>query len=186
MTEPMLSDRVATLPRRNGTGAPAGRLKVLTEIAIHYRELVEPAIHAQRGNHDPGEGIALMPPTYTPTVREFERLCRLMRDDRHHPLIRLDNGAKVSLRRLWWHLNEWHLKAEPVIVWKAVTVKHKTKRRPTHLRDGEGQIVKRPERGWRRHPQSNESLAVEALRWMAAAWNLATEPMLPDELREAA
>lgn len=178
------SGAVSTLPDMTNRGAsPAGRIKVLEQIAIHYQDLVQPTFGALEPGGD-GAGIPLMPATYTATVREFERLAKAMRDDRHRQLIQLPDGSKASVRQLAWHLREYHLNATRTIRHQPIVKKRHGK--PVRLLNADGTTATRPVTRMQRHPQSNEHLANLALGWIAAHWGLVTEPMLPNDLRDAA
>lgn len=151
---------------------------VLWEIAERYTDLVEPLNGPTLVAGD-GESLAVMPGTYTPTVREFERLMAVMRNQAKQKAFR-----GTSLGKLRWHILEWHLKAERVVRHQTVTAKRHGKVVP--LRSGDGTTVQRLVVGYRRDPQAREQKARDGIAWMAENWALKHEPMLPEQIRVAA
>lgn len=150
------------------------RVRVLQVIAERYAELVDP-MGGPSGLRGDGDAVGMMPRTYTPSVREFERLvCRLRVDD----------------RALWWHLDGWWLAAEPRTVWLCPRcgVTHK----PSHVhpsRRNSGKPVEVKCKRvviWSRRAGARESTARQGLEWVAGEWRLGSEPMLPDEIRAVA
>jgi hypothetical protein len=118
-----------------------------------YDELVDPS---QGGFSSREVGVPLMPPTYTDSVRELERLLRLMRAER---------------RRLWWHVNEHFLAVEWVA--RDVWVRRQTKH---------GKHVTVAERRLERRADGSDARLVErGVEWLARHWGLVHEPMLPSE-----
>lgn len=158
------------------TGAPKsrldGRVRVLVEIAERFQELVDP-LSGSAGLRGDGESVGLMPRTYTPSVREFERLVLRLREERHSK---------------WWHLNEFWLQAESRTVWWCSKCKRQTHQEvhdhgtPDRVLNvsGRRQVV------WSRHRNADRAKALVAIEWMAVEWSLGSEPMLPDEIRVAA
>lgn len=180
----MLSDPPANVTFTSGRSTPSYRVRVLTEIAARYHELVDPLSKAGIPGDGDTAGLLQMPRTYTDTVREFERLCRLMRDDRTSPLIILASGEKVSVRQLKWHLTEYHLNAQTVI--RHRPVEKLRGRHRVRLMNHDGTPATKPEIATMRNPQARADLANAAIRWMCDRWGLKTEPMLPGELQAAA
>lgn len=172
------------MTRREGVEARLSpRELVLWRVAGLYRDLVEP-LNSGSGVPGTGEGVpVLSEKLYTATVREFERLLRVMRDDRHASLVTLEDGEKVSVRQCRWHLVEWHLRGERVMAWPKPTVRANEGRKLVKLPlDEDGRPL--PRVRVLRHPQAREHLAAEAVRWMAANWRLPVEPMLPQPVIE--
>lgn len=159
------------------------REQVLWRIAELYGDLVDP-LQSGAGIPGTGESIPMLSESlYTPTVREFERLLKTMKDDRHAALRTLEDGSKASVRQCRWHLVEWHIRAERTLNWPSLKVKANAGRKLVKLPlDEDGRPL--PAVRVTRHPQAREELAVEAVRWMAAHWRLATEPMLPQAVIE--
>ena len=185
---------VATLGPTTGRRTPADRLiasrvRVLTEIAERFSELVDP-LNGPSGFHGDGESVGLMPhdrrclirasspPRCTcayRSVAEFGRLTVRLREEQ---------------RPLWWHLDGWWLSAVSRTVYHCPRcgVTHK----PSHVhpsRRNSGKPVDvRCKRVvvWTRRPGARESFAKEAVETMAGWWMLGSEPMLPDEIRVAA
>lgn len=178
----MPSDRLSNVHSGFRSSAPSSRrAAVIEQLLERYNDLVDPM---QSGNQQGDTGLRLMPQTYTPTVRELERLIRLMRDDRHHPLVTVE-GEKVSVRKLWWHLNAWY-----------IAVEHKTYTPPLKVAKGKnGKLIKLqvddqgvalPQVRVLRSPEARYQLALKAVEWLSASWGLVGEPMLPRELVQAA
>lgn len=147
------------------------RVQVIREILERWHELTEPGGLSGIGG---GDGVMHMPPTYTPTVRELERMLRVMREDRHRSLILLTNGDKASVRSLWWHVSERYMRSRTTI--KEVPVKRRAKRGKTLLT-------------LERRPVTTYSAKVDLLRvdrglqWLSEEWRVPFEPMLPEEIR---
>lgn len=152
------------------------REQVLWRIAELYPQLIDP-LNGPGVVRGDGEALSLMPPTYTATVREYERLCKLMRDDRSEPLVRLEDGTKVSVRCLWWHLEHWHHRAQRVIKHDPVTAKAGGKIH--QLRNQDGTPLTRPRVAHLRDPKADVARAERAIQHIASKWSLPTEPMLP-------
>lgn len=153
------------------------RVNVLAEIARCYAELVDPL---NGGSGVPGDGSSpiQMPRTYTPTVKEFERLLRLMR----HTSDQQGKYEGYRLKTLAFHLEGWHTTAERIIRRQPVIVVSHGK--PRQLKNHDGSTKTRPVIAYRRHPEALEERAQLALRWIAEQWSLGHEPMLPRELTE--
>ena len=153
------------------------RVDVLREIADRYWELVDPD-HCN-GMPGSGERLPQMPATYTPSVREFERLLNFMRNQAKQKAF---NGESLGVLR--WQVLAWHVDARKVIRHEPVMVFAHGKWGT--VRDAEGELVTRPTISFHRHRQAREEKARWGLEWMAANWGLVSEPMLPDELLVAA
>lgn len=155
------------------------RFDVLWRIAELYTDLTDPL---NGPSHVRGDGAATtgMPPTYTQTVREYERLVKVLRDDRNRPLTQLADGRKVSARQCWWHLNEWHHKARRVIRHVPVTTPGKRGRRLA-VRHADGSPVTVPQLSWLRDPAADEQVARQAVVLIGVLWDAGRigEPMLP-------
>jgi hypothetical protein len=168
-------------------------LRVLLE---RYAELVDP--QQSRGGLGSGERLPLMPATYTASVRELERLLRVMRDDRVNRVVgRGPDGRALTPRRLWWHVNAWFLAAETVTVRPPkVTRKNRGKQLRRQPLDEQGAplpvyLDKRDGKTKRlvrvlRPAGADERIAELGVRYLASVWSAGFEPMLPDELRDAA
>lgn len=140
------------------------RLHVIRTILERYSELVDPM--QSRSTVGDGVAIPLMPGTYTPTVREVERILNAMRDS-GHPL----------LRRLWWNLHERYIAATTRTVSRTVTRKVKGGKRLT--------VTERHVQPVFDH-RVNERMVSLGVRWVASEWSLRGEPMLPRELQVSA
>ena len=167
-------------------------------MAETYSELTA-ALNARDGSRGGGDFVAvgfhephcLITRTAPPrcsccarTIAEFERLCRAMREDRQHPLIRLDTGEKASVRQLYWHLSEYHLKAQRVLT--RPPLKPRKNRRGQLSRqpvDDDGKPL--PVARVLRNAEARYQLALQALQWMSDHWGLDAEPMLPIDIADA-
>lgn len=168
---PIPSDPQTNLHLLPGQVRPhTGRGHVLTEIAARYSELIEP-LNGPDGVRGDGASPIRMPRTYTPTVKEFERLVVRLRDEN---------------RPLWWHLNGWHLSAT------SRTMHHCPRcgitHQPEHVhakKNGPGLMTVKCKRVvvYSRRAGARESLAKQAIQQLADWWGLDHEPMLPVELR---
>lgn len=156
------------------------------ELLERYSELSEPGVWLGVGGD--GGGVPRMPVTYTASVRELERLLRVMRDDRSEPLVRDGVLGPVSVRRLWWHVNAWWLAVDVVLVRPVRVPRSRRGRGSSGLRglpvDVHGRPL--PVRVVRRQPGASRALAELGVAWMAERWGLSHEPMLPRELLVAA
>ena len=171
-----------TLATPTAIGAPKigssrlleSRVRILIEIAERFRELVDPLSGPSGVRGDGGSGPG-MPPTYTATVREFERLAVRLREER---------------RDLWWHLDGWWLSAESRTVFhcpRCGMCHQPAHRHPSRRNAGKVVEVKcKRVIAWSRRPGARESLARKAVETMAGWWVLESEPMLPEEIRIAA
>lgn len=155
---------------------------VLWRIAELYTELVDP-LNGPATVRGDGESLALMPSTWTPTVREYERLVKLMRDDRSEPLVKLPDGSKVSVRSLWWHLEHWHHRAVRVI--RHVPVQSVGKKgRKLRVLNSDGSPATQPVIAYLRDPKAELVRAERAIQFVASRWSLPVEPMLPQAVVE--
>lgn len=158
------------------------RATVLWTIAANYQDLVDP-LNSRAGIHGTGEALALTPATYTSTVREFERLMTTMRNDRHRALIAVYDAKgnlieKASVRKLHWHLLEYHLKAVKTTRAPKLTIAKGHTRKLVKLQvDDHGSPL--PIFRVHRHPQARMELAAAATEWQGREWSLRHEPELP-------
>lgn len=156
---------------------------MLWTIAANYQDLVDPTASAGIQGDGNTFGLQLTPATYTSTVREFERLMTTMRNDRHRALITLTSGERVSVRKLHWHLLEYHLKAVRTTRAPKLTIARGHARKLHKLQvDQHGAPL--PQFRVHRHPQARIELAVAATEWQADNWGLSHEPMLPSAMTE--
>lgn len=153
------------------------RQTILKEIARLYPELIDP-LNGPTGIRGTGEIAGGMPSTYTATVKEYERLVKLMRDDRSEPLLTDKHGNKLSVRSAWWHLEHWHHRATRVIRHQPIVTKRG--RRTVTLVNADKTPVTRPTIAYLRDPKAQEHKADRAIEWIAQHWNEDIgEPMLP-------
>ena len=117
-------------------------------------------------------------------VAELERLLRRMRDDRSHPLLRLESGRKVSLRACWWHLNAFFIAAETVVREVPVPVLDKHGRR-RHRKDG-SLVMEKERRVVRRSAGADFAVVMRGVEWIAEAWPDGVPCELPREFVVAA
>jgi hypothetical protein len=129
------------------------RVTILKEIARLYPDLID-TLNGPAGIRGTGDSDGLMPTTYTPTVREYERLVKAMRDDRHEPLL----DGKLSVRAAWWHLEHWHHRAERVIRHQPIQTNGKRGRKLTVL-NSDGTPATKPTIAWLRDPKASEAKA---------------------------
>lgn len=132
------------------------REEVITRLLERWDELVEPG--AKLGIAGDGDSTPRMPRTYTPTVRELERLIGVMRETR---------------RSQWWHLTERYLRCSHAT--KDVPVKRKGKNGKTAI-----VLERRVVTSW--SAKVRDEKVRRAVSWLASEWSLAIEPMLPTEL----
>lgn len=156
-------------------GVPPHRVEVLVVLLERYQELVDP-LNGPSGVAGDGESVVRMPITYTASVRELERLLRVMREDRSEPL-QLVGGRKVSVRALWWHVYHRYIASTTRTVDVEVLKRGKNGKRH---RDIERRAVPCYDRA------VNPVLVAAGVSWMAEAWSLASEPMIPSALLVAA
>jgi hypothetical protein len=157
---------------------PPSRVAVLRQIAVLYPDLVCP-LNGGSGIPGDGDAVGLMPPTYTPTVREFERLLARMR----HISDQVGRFHGYRLKTLAFHLEGWHTTAERVVRLRPV-MRENRRGRLVQARDHEGNVDMRRVPEFRRHPDALLDRAELALLWMAEQWRLGHEPMLPDQVIE--
>lgn len=194
------SDGPVTLTRGLGDARPETdlrhRVEVIEQLLTSYHQLVDPL---QQGSGNGPTGVLLMPATYTPSVRELERILKAMRDDPRNAILRHEDGTKrildgkpVTPRRLWWHANAWYIQCERVTVRPTLKASRNAKGKLSRLRvDEHGQPLAvdttgRPLVRVLRAPEARYQLAQAALQHIAENWALPHEPMLPTELATAA
>lgn len=187
----MLSDAKGSMTLVARTGAPSHRTKVLERLLEHYAELVDPM--QMRDQPGEGTGLILMPATYTASVRELERLICSLREDRHGPIRKWTalnerdqpEAFAASPRRLWWHLNAWYIAVEHKTYTPPLRVQKGAKRKLVKLQvDQHGQAL--PQVRVLRSPEARYPIALKAVEWLSENWGLQSEPMLPQELVNAA
>src|SRR5947207_3161779 len=88
------------------------RQLALVSLLERYHELVDPM---QAGNQGDRLGYLAMPLTYTPSVRELERLLNRMRNQAKQQAYK-----GCSLGKLRWHLMAWYV--DPVTVQRRALV----------------------------------------------------------------
>lgn len=137
----------------------------IVQLLERYEDLVDPQQIRAGGDRD-GFG-ALMPGTYTGSVRELERLVVRLREERHH---------------LWWHLNERYLACEWRTCWRCPRCKGETHAQRHRHRDRRGRMsnydgVRILKPFW--SERVNPAKVRAALSWLAGEWSLEHEPMLP-------
>lgn len=167
------------------------RCRVIRDLLARYAELVDP-MQARDGSGN-GVALGLMPATYSASVRELERLLRLMREHGHHVTTvgklvpdapRAQRDIRVSARGLWWHLNERYIAATTRTVDVPVTRRAKNGKR---LQKVERRVVPAVHPVVAASVDGDETLMVRAgIALLAIGWGLSSEPMLPADLQVAA
>jgi hypothetical protein len=146
------------------------RTDVIVQLLERLAELTDPV---RAGNGDGRNGMLLMPPTYTPSVKELERLLGRLRVEHHS---------------VWWHVNERYLRSYTVTMWKcpkckglthAATHRHRDRRGKHADYHGTRVLVVRYS------PRVDEDKVKRGVVWLAENWGLVHEPMLPRELMVA-
>lgn len=162
------------------------REQVLVELLDRYRELADP-LNGPSGIAGDGDAIVGMPRTYTPSVRELERLMKLMR---------------VEAPSIWWHTNEYFLRPTPKVataVWKGARWTGLEPHQRVLASPGGWAKFLAKERG-RKSGRGTEfrvtivqwdpAVRLEKVRrgitWLASNWSAAHEPFLPAEIAVAA
>lgn len=186
----MAATATRTIPRTGVTDLGAREAAIVTLLERHA-ELTDPG--TVRSAAGTGTHVALMP--HAPScailrsspprcscwrrdLDELERLLRLMRGDRHSPLLRLDTGERVSVRACWWHVNAWYLTARWTLF--EPPLQKGRKKRPVRLQiDAQGRAL--PVRRAHREAGAREDVARVGVGWIAAHWSLGHEPMRPVE-----
>lgn len=132
------------------------RATVIEQILARYHELVEPG--GRNGSPGDGDQLPRVPATYTPDVKEVERLMSRLRDyDRH----------------LWWHVSERYLRSGNTIKTRSVKKRVKGKGYITvHLREVVPFFS----------PRVDEKMVEAGLEKLASWWSLGHEPMLPKQV----
>ena len=156
------------------SGVLGGRVAVLTTLLELYNDLADPC-QSGNGGTQGSDGLTLMPATYTDSVRELERLLKLMREDRGLSLIQTSQG-KVSVRKLHWHVSEWFIRCTTANRW--VT-------EPARTRSGKKTTRRVRAIVTVRNPAVDERLVDAGVRWLAENWGLDSEPMLPTAVVES-
>ena len=147
------------------------RVEVLAEIADRYWELVDP--NHRNGERGSGDREVKMPASYTNSVKEFERLLNVMRNQGRQKAFK---GEPLCVLR--WQVLAWHVNARKIIRHEPVLVF--ARGRWQQVRDPEtGELVTRPTVNFSRDRQAREEKARLGLEWMAENWGLLSEPMLP-------
>lgn len=136
------------------------REEVIVQLLERFSELVDPM--QMRAAEGDGTGLLLMPATYTPSVRELERLLIRMRSER---------------RSQWWHVTERYIRCQRVQ--RVITEKRRTKAGKTVMVP-----VDRIVTSW--HPGVRQEKVRRGVAWLADNWRLGHEPMIPKELLVAA
>lgn len=123
-----------------------------------YHELTDPT-HTNNGGGD-GQGVLLMPHTYTPSVRELERLLKQMRT------------LEPTLYR---HIANRYLNCETIT--RDIQVRRKTKH-GKHIEITERRVIKLT------RTITNDTTIHHGIQWLNTHWNRPAigEPMLPNEL----
>ena len=143
------------------------REEIIYQLLERWDDLVEPGVHVDA----PGDRayIPLMPSTYTPTVRELERLLKVMRSER---------------RSQWWHVTERYLRSSVRVI--EVPVKNGRVKLPPHTTHLAGGIQRGDKTARLTVKTWNPAVRAEKVRrgvaWLAIGWSLPHEPMLPNEL----
>ncbi len=137
------------------------REEVIARLLDRYTELVDP-LNGPASVRGDGDSVVGMPRTYTPSVRELERLMVRMRQE---------------ARSIWWHTNAYYIACQWV-----------TKDRPVKRKGKSGKTVTVMERQAVRVHDSGVRLEKvrRGVSWLASEWSLPVEPMLPVELLEVA
>ena len=136
------------------------REEILVQLLERYNECTEP--QGRTGVLGDGDAVPHMPPTYTASIRELERLLILMRTER---------------RSQWWHVTQRYIHAI-----------HVQRNMPTKRKGKNGKTVTVIEPAivciW--DPAVRAEKVRRGITWLADNWALDSEPMLPTELLVAA
>jgi hypothetical protein len=153
-----------------------GEHKALVELLERFHEFSDPLLQGERNG---SSGVMGMPPTYTPDVREVERLLAVMRSQAKQQAYK---GFGLGVLR--FHVVAWYVDAERVASWYPIELK---RGRRTQVPTGQ-QILRRQGR-WvpavrvehppRRDPMARRDRAELGVEWMAKHWGLGREPMVP-------
>jgi hypothetical protein len=132
----------------------ATRVEVITTLLDRYHELVEPL--SGNGAKGDGDSVPLPPTTYTPTIKELERLLGRLRE--------VD-------RSRWWHVSERYLRSVTRI---------RRNVRVERIVKGKGRVVEFFDISEDRYdPRVDDKFVEAGIKWIAQHWGLDTEPMLP-------
>jgi hypothetical protein len=137
MARPLVAPSLASSWAKVGA---VTRRETIVQLLERFTELTDPV---RSGNGGGSSGLLLMPhepgcrllerarpmllgerwsrPVCSCSMRsvvELGRLLGVMREDRSRPLLRLGDGAKVSVRACWWHLNERYVRVESRLGWR--------------------------------------------------------------------
>lgn len=185
------------------------RVSVLTRVAELYSELADPLNGPSGVRGDGGsmgfaghDGSCLLNRTegadrWTParcscskrTIVEYERLVRLMRDDRSEPLVTITHKdgrvEKVSVRSCWWALEHWHHRAVRVIRHVPIEAAGK-KGRKLRVLNSDGTPATMPTIAYLRDPKADRVRAERAIQFISARWDHKRigEPFLPSAVTE--
>jgi hypothetical protein len=154
------------------------RQRVLREIATKYTDLVD-TLNGNSGVPGDGSSVVCMPGTYTDSVREFERLAKVMR----HTSDQVGRYHGFRLKTLRFHLDGWYLEALRGSRSQPVLRANKQGKLVQQI-DADGKVVMFPQPYVLRRRDAKQDRAELALRWIAEHWALGHEPFLPRELTE--
>ena len=172
------------------------RAETVEKIALGYHDFIAAA--GPSGIRGSGNRSPRMPETYTRSVREYERLMRVLRA-----------GGKIihfadksfTRRELWFHVKGWYEDATPVM--KLAYEKHtahgrtpvldergwprRHRRGEKAVRNADGSPTRMLVRCYRRVPGSLEATAQRGLRWIAGEFKFdPVDPVVEASKREAA
>jgi hypothetical protein len=161
----------SVLPLAIASGTPArllaSRVRVLRALLASWEDLVDPQQSRGTFGDDTSVGFGLMPASYSPSVREVERLLRCLR---------------VEDRALWWQLHQRFFRSERKRGLRRVRVQGANGKRK--LVTVEVLFEVWDSRVDTHEPRSRcEGCQVCAgLLWLAQEWGCRFEPMLPEGL----
>lgn len=145
----------------------ASRVRVLRALLGSWEDLVDPQQSRGTFGDDSSVGFGLMPASYSPSVRELERLLRAL---------------KVADRALWWQLHQRFMRSERKRGLRRVKVTGANGKRK--LVTVEVLFEVWDSRVVTHEPRSRcEGCEVcRGLQWLAENWMVRFEPMLPEGL----
>lgn len=137
------------------------RAQVIAAILERLDEFADP-LNGPAGVTGDGESSGFMPCTYSPSVREVERLYKQLR---------------AQQPNVHWHVAEWYVRpTSKVAMTPKLTKRHgktvqvlNADRTPVYTRN----VITR------RNPKANQAQANQGVTWIADHWTPTTEPMLP-------